>query len=138
MTLSPAVHWGPCFCPWTAERWMAWKVSCPETHHASFDSRWFSLSRWFSPSCLQHLVVSQRWFPLEQVPVLPLKYGVKEMWFLAPLLLQPTDFPNGKKSLLRMYLSRRLCTLHLHACQVRVTISNSGLCCCTCVMYFEH
>ena len=27
---------------------------------------------------------------------------------------------------------------YLHACQVRVTISDSGLCCCTCVTYFER
>ena len=27
--------------------------------------------------------------------------------------------------------------LHLHACQVRVTVGDSGLC-CTCVTYFEH
>ena len=29
------------------------------------------------------------------------------------------------------------CTLYLHACQVRVTVGYSGLCCCTCVMYFK-
>ena len=36
--------------------------------------------------------------------------------------------------------SRRcsLCTLYLHACQVRVTVGDSGLCCCTCVTYFER
>ena len=27
--------------------------------------------------------------------------------------------------------------MYLHACQVRVTVGNSGLCCCTCVAYFE-
>ena len=31
-----------------------------------------------------------------------------------------------------------LCTLYLHACQVKVTVSDSGLCCCTCVTYFER
>ena len=41
-----------------------------------------------------------------------------------------------KKSLLRMYLLWSLRTLYLHACQVRVTTSDSGLCCCTRVMYF--
>ena len=30
-----------------------------------------------------------------------------------------------------------LCTLYLHACLVRVTVGDSGLCCCTCVTYFE-
>ena len=30
-----------------------------------------------------------------------------------------------------------LCTLYLHACQVRVTVGDSGLC-CTCVTYFER
>ena len=29
-----------------------------------------------------------------------------------------------------------LCTLYLHACQVRVTVGDSGLCCCTLVTYF--
>ena len=31
-----------------------------------------------------------------------------------------------------------LSTLYLQACQVRVTVDDSGLCYCTCVMYFEH
>ena len=26
---------------------------------------------------------------------------------------------------------------NLHTCQVRVTVGDSGLCCCTCVTYFE-
>ena len=30
-----------------------------------------------------------------------------------------------------MYLWWRLCTLHLHACHMRVTVDNSGLHCCT-------
>ena len=37
-----------------------------------------------------------------------------------------------------MYLWWSLCTSHLHACQVRVTVGDSGLCCCTCVAYFER
>ena len=37
----------------------------------------------------------------------------------------------------RMYLWWSLCTLYLHACQVRVTLGDSGLCCCTCVTYFR-
>ena len=37
-----------------------------------------------------------------------------------------------------MYLWWRLCTLYLHACQVGVTVGDSGLCCCTCVTCFEH
>ena len=35
------------------------------------------------------------------------------------------------------YLWWSLCAVYLHACQVRVTVGNSGLCCCTCIMYFE-
>ena len=31
-----------------------------------------------------------------------------------------------------------LCILYLHACQVRVTVGDSGLCCRTCVTYFER
>ena len=38
----------------------------------------------------------------------------------------------------RVYLWWSLCTLRLHACQVRVTVGDSGLCCCTCVTYFER
>ena len=38
---------------------------------------------------------------------------------------------------LRMYLRWNLCSLYLHACQVRVTVGDSCLCCCTCVMYFK-
>ena len=37
----------------------------------------------------------------------------------------------------RMYLRWNSCTLYLHACQVRVTVGDTGLCCCTCVTYFE-
>ena len=37
----------------------------------------------------------------------------------------------------RMYLWWSLRTLHLPACQVRVTIGNSGLCCRVCVTSFE-
>ena len=36
----------------------------------------------------------------------------------------------------RMYLCWSLCTLYLHACQVRVTVGDSGLCCCNCVTSF--
>ena len=35
-----------------------------------------------------------------------------------------------------MYLWWSLSTLYLHACQVRVAVGDSGLC-CTCVTYFE-
>ena len=37
-----------------------------------------------------------------------------------------------------MYLWWSLCTLYLHACQVRVTVGDLGLCCCACVTYFEY
>ena len=36
------------------------------------------------------------------------------------------------------YLQWSLCTLYLLVCQVRVTVGNSGLCCCVCVMSFEQ
>ena len=38
----------------------------------------------------------------------------------------------------RMYFWWSLCTLYLHACQVRVAVGDSGLCCCSCVTYFKH
>ena len=37
----------------------------------------------------------------------------------------------------RIYLCWSLPTLYLHACQVRVTLGYSGLCCCTCVTSFR-
>ena len=39
--------------------------------------------------------------------------------------------------ILRIYPSGGFCTVYLHTCQVRVTIGDSGLCCCTCAMDFE-
>ena len=36
------------------------------------------------------------------------------------------------------YLWWSLCTCYLYACQVRVTVGDPGLCCCTCVRYFGH
>ena len=45
---------------------------------------------------------------------------------------------RGTSSVLRMYLWWSLCTKYLHACQVRVTVGDSDLCCCTCVTYFER
>ena len=38
-----------------------------------------------------------------------------------------------------MYLWLSLCTLYLHACQVRVTVTigDSGLCCCLCDVFWE-
>ena len=38
----------------------------------------------------------------------------------------------------RLYFWWSLCTLYLLACQVRVTVGDSGLCCCTCDTYFER
>ena len=37
-----------------------------------------------------------------------------------------------------MYLWWCLCTLYLHAWQMRITVGDSGLCCSTCVTYFER
>ena len=37
----------------------------------------------------------------------------------------------------KAYLRWSLCILYLHACQVIVTVGDSGLC-CTCVTYFER
>ena len=36
-----------------------------------------------------------------------------------------------------MYLWWSLCSLHLHACQVSISVGDSGLCCCACVMTFK-
>ena len=37
-----------------------------------------------------------------------------------------------------MYFWWSLCPLYLHACQVRVAVGDSGLCCCTRVTYFKN
>ena len=34
--------------------------------------------------------------------------------------------------------SKIQCTVYLHACQMRVTVGDSDLCCCACVMSFER
>ena len=57
--------------------------------------------------------------------------------------LIPLDFASVIKLpssfiMSRMYLWWSVCTLYLHIHQVRVTIGNSGLCCCACVTPFEH
>ena len=49
-----------------------------------------------------------------------------------------TRYINFTRGNMRMYLWWSLCTLCLHACQVRVTVGDSGLCCCICVTYFER
>ena len=36
-----------------------------------------------------------------------------------------------------MYFWWSLCILYLHACQVRVTVGHSGLCCWVCMTSFE-
>ena len=51
------------------------------------------------------------------------------------VLLGLIEFDNDNDKM-RMYLSWSLRTLYLHACQVRVTVGDSALC-CTCVTYFE-
>ena len=38
----------------------------------------------------------------------------------------------------RVYLWWSLCPLYLLACQARVTVGDSGLCCCVCVTSFER
>ena len=48
-----------------------------------------------------------------------------------------TSFSRKSSKELRMYLWRSLCTWYLHACQVRVTVGYSGLC-CTCLTSFER
>ena len=47
-------------------------------------------------------------------------------------------FGKQQQQQLRMYLWWSLYTLYfLHACQVRITVGGSGLCCCMCVTYSE-
>ena len=61
--------------------------------------------------------------------------------FKSPILIKLSfwNFPNNVFlwTVLRMYLWWSLCTLYLHAHEVRVTIGDSCLC-CTCVTYFER
>ena len=58
--------------------------------------------------------------------------------FLLLLLLLSFSNPREKEKNVRGCTSGvSLCTLYLHACQVRATVGDQGLCCCTCVTYFE-
>ena len=43
-----------------------------------------------------------------------------------------------RKRLMKMYLWWNLCTLYLLACQMRVPVGDLGLCCCVCVMLWNH
>ena len=64
---------------------------------------------------------------------------VKFRWIF--IFTSPMGYSYSKRNLhknLRMYLYWTLCTLHLHARQLRVTVVDSGLCCCTCVTYFKR
>ena len=59
-----------------------------------------------------------------------------------PVLLSVPEmegiYATGGHPFLRLYLWWSLCTLYLRTNQVRVTVGNSGLCCCVCVMSFDH
>ena len=61
---------------------------------------------------------------------------VRFCWRPSPNALRYGIYATGGHPFLRMYLWWSLCTLYLHACQVRVTVGNSGLCCGTYVTYF--
>ena len=74
-------------------------------------------------------------YQLKQVSTGRCQFFVGKLENIARCLL-PTNERNCFWSL-RMYLWWSLCTLYLHACQVRVTVGNSCLCCCACVTYFE-
>ena len=52
--------------------------------------------------------------------------------FYRTMVLFITKLSNGSLLLWSLF------TLYLHACQVRVTVGDSGLCCCTCVTYIER
>ena len=57
------------------------------------------------------------------------------------IFIEVVSFPNTTKYKVHKLHQRyilKLCTLYLHACQVRVTVDDSGLCRFTCVMYFER
>ena len=63
-----------------------------------------------------------------------------------PLLLEevaPTDHGIWEKQILSSFFCRicnwaALRTMYLLACQMKVTVGNSGLCCCVCTTSFEH
>ena len=62
------------------------------------------------------------------MPVMFLRSS-KSTWVTVVIL----ELINTKK----MYLWQSLCTLYLLKCQVRITVGDSGLYCCTYVTYFE-
>ena len=61
--------------------------------------------------------------------------NTQELWFYIRVNASNINCIRGTS----MYIWWSLCTLlYLHACQVRVTVGDSGLCCCTCVTYFQR
>ena len=63
------------------------------------------------------------------------------VWFCSLVLKKKKGFEVLRfefEVLPLMYLWWSLCTFYLHAHQVRVTVGDSGLCCCACVTSFKH
>ena len=72
--------------------------------------------------------------------------GLSHLQLLSPGMhvntrhINSTRGTSSNEELLRMYLWWSLCTLYLHACQVRVTIGDSGHCVCfelPCLLIFN-
>ena len=99
------------------------------THRVSFLPTLPSLTEFVS---LPFFVHSQSLFPSHSS-------FTHRVCFL-PTLSSLTEFVSLNqmyKQYLRTHLWWSLiCTLYLHVCQVRVTVGDSGLCCCTCVTSF--
>ena len=116
-------HWGLWFvdtvlwlCPSLSTETLKWLSSLPILMQESF--WWWQCSNRYIISHFPHLHTP---FSLSLIS-LAVSVDVKHHVYL----LNP---------FLRMYFWWSLCTLYLHACQVRVTIGDSGLCCCTCFVF---
>ena len=59
--------------------------------------------------------------------------GFKFRAFMCRLPSDINAVKNELTDIFLMYLWWSLCTFDLHACRMRVTVGDSGLCCCTCV-----
>ena len=140
---SPRRWWRHCWSTWTVTvRWQ----SCHSRRRQGW--QWFLLARiwkgdnhWgctsdgvYVPCTDAHTtweLPSERVTTFEDVPLVEFMYLV--------FTRKPGENCHLKGwQPLRMYLWWSLCPLYLHTCQLRVTVGDSGLYCCPCVMYFER
>ena len=107
------------------------------TMPASTGSHLFSFFPLLRPSIA---LVQPHWMTGHKTPTYLLTFSLSLHHHQALLLISITWWPHMIVLISAWWCSLwwSLCRLYLHACQVRVTVGDSGLCCCTCVNYLKR